>query len=219
MVIYRTINFVVLLMHTLMDSLGDRWHHLQMASFTLDTNCLIDMAEDRPTAVHIRTLLDARARGAADLALVASSASERQQGGTYLASVVVFEERRNSLGFDGLPLLPSIGRWGLSFFDHSVSGSEQGSAREAAIYSLLFPTSPVEWAEYAAARGADVNDLTSPAGMRWRNQMLDAQALWAHDHAGRDVFVTSDQRLRVLNDHPDFPAMSIRTPQEAVALL
>lgn len=190
-----------------------------MHSFTLDTNCLIDMAEDRPAAVHIRVLLAAGTKGEIDLALVASSASERQQGGTFLASMAVFEERRNALGFDGLPLLPSIGRWDVSFFSHSVWGSEEGSAREAAIYSILFPTSPVEWAEYAAAKGADVNDLTSPVGMRWRNQMLDAQALWAHDHAGRDVFVTSDQRLRILNDRPDFPAMTIRTPEEAVALL
>jgi hypothetical protein len=202
-----------------MDSPRDRWHHLAMASFTLDTNCLIDMAEDRPAAVHIRALLAARAKGEADLALVASSASERQQGGTYLASIAVFEERRNALGFDGLPLLPSIGRSDVSFFGHSVWGSKEGSAREAAIYSVLFPNSPVEWAEYATARGADVTDLISPAGMRWRNQMLDAQALWAHDHAGRDVFVTSDQRLRVLNGHPDFPAMTIRAPEEAVTLL
>lgn len=217
--IYRTIIFVVLLMRTQMDIQKDHWHHLEMTSFTLDTNCLIDMAEDWPAAAHIRALLAAGANGEADLALVASSASERQQGGTFLASVAVFEERRNALGFNGLPLLPSIGRWDVSFFGHSVWGSEDGSAREAKIYSLLFPTSPVEWAECAAAKGADVNDLTSPAGMRWRNQMLDAQALWAHDHAGRDVFVTSDQRLRVLNDHPDFPAMTIRTPEEAVALL
>jgi len=148
-----------------------------------------------------------------------SSASERQQGCTFLASIAIFDERRNALGFTGLPLLPSNGRWDVSFFDHSVRASEEGSAREAAIYALLFPTSPVEWAEYAAAKGADVSDLTSPAGMRWRNQMLDAQALWAHDHAGRDVFVTSDQRLRILNGHSDFPGMTIRTPEEAIALL
>ncbi len=190
-----------------------------MISFTLDTNCLIDVAEDRPAAVHIRALLGAGATGEADLALVASSASERQQGGTFLANIAAFEERRNALGFAGLPLLPSIGRWDVLFFEHSLYGSPEGSAREAAIYSVLFPNSPVEWSAYADQKGADVGDLTSPAGMRWRNQMLDAQALWAHDHAGRGVFVTSDQRLKVLNDHPDFPTMVIRTPGEAVAML
>jgi hypothetical protein len=202
-----------------MDSCRDRWHHHHMTSFTLDTNCLIDVAEDRPAAVHIRALLDAGARGEADLALVASSASERQQGGAFLANIATFEERRNALGFAGLPLLPSIGRWDVSFFGHSVYPTPEGSVREVAIYSLLFPSSPVEWTDYAAQRKADVNDLTSPAGVRWRNQMLDAQALWAHDQAGRNVFVTSDRRLRVLNDHPAFPNMFIRTPGEAVAML
>jgi len=190
-----------------------------MTSFTFDTNCLIDVAEGRPAAAHIRALLDAGMRGEADLALVASSASERQQSGTFLANIDTFQERRNSLGFRGLPLLPSIARLDISFFDHSLYPTQEGSAREAAIYSILFPTSPVEWADYAAQRGADVNDLTTPAWMRWRNQMLDAQALWAHDQAGRNVFVTSDQRLRILNDHPHFPAMVIRTPEEAAAML
>lgn len=177
-------------------------------------------AEERPAAVHIKALLAAGARGEADLALVASSASERQQGGTFLASIRVFEERRNALGFQGLPLLPSIGRWDVSFFEHSLYPSPEGSAREAAIYSVLFPTSPVEWPDYAASKGVDASDLATPPGMRWRNQMLDAQALWAHDHrAGRDVFVTSDQRLRVLNGHPDFPTIVVRTPEEAVAML
>lgn len=86
-------------------------------------------------------------------------------------------------------------------------------------YSLLFPASPVEWATYAAVNRADVVDLTSPAGMRWRNQMLDAQALWAHDHERRDVFVSSDLRLSVINGHPAFPAMAVLTPQEAAAML
>ncbi len=57
-------------------------------------------------------------------------------------------------------------------------------------------------AEYVAKKGTDPNDLNSAAGMRWRSQMLDAQALRAHDHAGRDVSVTSDQRqcLRISNE-------------------
>ncbi|PZU81195.1 MAG: hypothetical protein DI528_21735 [Shinella sp.] len=82
-----------------------------MTSFTFETNCLIDIAEERPSAAHIRALLAAGAVGDADLALVASSASERQHGGTLLKNLGVFDERRNELGFHGLPLLPSIGRW------------------------------------------------------------------------------------------------------------
>lgn len=188
-------------------------------SFTLDTNCLIDVAEERPSAVHIRTLLTALERGRADLALVASSASERQSGGNFLLSVGQFNKRRTELGFGALPLLPSIGRWDVSFFGHALWGSDEGSARERAIYSILFPTSPPEWADYAASKGVDAQDTASLAYRRWRNQMLDAQALWAHEHAVREIFVTSDQRLKTLNGHADFPKMAVTTPEEAASLL
>lgn len=184
-----------------------------MTSFTLDTNCIIDVAEDRPAAVHIRALLHACSRGQTELALVASSASERQQGRTFLADISRFEERRNAHGFAGLPLLPSIARWDVSFFDHCLWPSPEAEAREEAIYRTLLPNSPMEWADYAVARGVDVLDLSSPAALRWRNQMLDAQALWAHEHAARDVFVTSDQRLRLLNSHPEFLTIVVETPE------
>lgn len=190
-----------------------------MTSFTLDTNCLIDIAENRPAAVYIRALLEAGAKKSADLALVASSASERQQGDTYLSSFAVFDERRAALGFGGLELLPSIAKFDVSFFNQSVWGSPEAVAREETIYRVLFPSSPVKWLNYAAEKGVDVAELTSPTGMRWRNQMLDAQALWAHDHAGRDVFVTSDSRLKRLLGHPEFPSMMVMSPEEAAAML
>ncbi|MDR7145559.1 hypothetical protein [Rhizobium sp. BE258] len=190
-----------------------------MKSFTLDTNCLIDIDEDRPAAAHIRALLEAGASGKADLALVASSASERQKGGTFLANISEFKERQNSLGFGSLPLLPSIARADMSFFDKSLYGWSEGTAREGLIFNLLFPSSSFEWADYAAAKGVDSKDHGTGAYLRWRNMILDAQALWAHDHAGRAVFVTSDVRLKIINDHPEFPAMNVRTPEEAADLL
>jgi len=212
-------KLLVRLMRTQMDRAQSYRHSHAMVSFTFDTNCLIDVAENRPAAVHVQALLAAGAGGQADLALVASSASERQQGDVFLASVDAFNERRNALGFAGIPLLPSIGRHDVSFFGHAVYGSPEGLARERAIYSILFPNSPPEWADYAVSRGASVGDIPSPAYLRWRNQMLDAQALWAHDHAGRDIFITNDQRLKMLEGHADFPTMAIRTPEEAAALL
>jgi hypothetical protein len=40
-----------------------------------------------------------------------------------------------------------------------------------------------------------------------------------HQHAGYDVFVTSDKRFRVLEGHKDFPNAVVRNPEEAVKLL
>lgn len=203
----------------IMDNRAGHWHHAFMTSFTLDTNCIIDIDESRPAAPSVEALLLAWREGAADLALVASSASERQPGRTYLSNFGAFEERRNALGFAGVPLLPSIGRYNISFFGQSLYGSAEGTEREASIYRVLFPSAPFKWADYAHAKGVDVDDHESNARLRWRNLILDAQALWAHDHAGRQVFVTSDQRLWVLNGHPDFPNMVIRSPEEAVGLI
>ncbi|MBU0739516.1 MAG: hypothetical protein KJ981_05205 [Alphaproteobacteria bacterium] len=202
-----------------MDKPSGRWHLAFMTSFTLDTNCIIDIDEGRPAASRVEALLLAWRNGDADLALVASSASERQPGGTYLSNFGTFEERRNALGFAGVPLLPSIGRHNISFFGQSLYGSAEGMEREASIYRILFPSSPVEWADYAGARGVAVDDREASAWSRWRNQILDAQALWAHYHAERQVFVTSDQRLWVLNGHHDFPHMVVTSPEEAVGLI
>jgi hypothetical protein len=75
------------------------------------------------------------------------------------------------------------------------------------------------WVDYATWKEVPKEDKTTPAYLRWRNQILDAQALWAHEHAERDVFVTSDQRLLRLNGHIDFPDMLVKTPEEAIKLL
>lgn len=188
-------------------------------TFTLDTNCLIDVDEERAAAVHIRALLEAHQQGSADLAMVASSASERQRRDVFLSSLDVFNERRTALGFGDLPLLPSIARWDVSFFNNSLWGSAEGTEREHQLYSALFPNLPPEWAAHAAARGASVDDTQGLAYLRWRNQMLDAQALWAHDFAGRSVFVTSDAQLKRLDGHPLFPSMIVKPPLEAAAEL
>jgi len=52
--------------------------------FTLDTNCLIAIDEGRPAATAVRALADAHLAGTAHVAVVAMSASEKQQHGSYL---------------------------------------------------------------------------------------------------------------------------------------
>jgi len=188
-------------------------------TFTLDTNCLIDVADERPAAEHVRELMSAHNGGRISVALVASSASEKQQGGGFLESLSIFDARRTALGFGSLPLLPPIARFNVSFFNHGLMCDHAMLAREHAIFTALFPTSPPEWSDYAAAKGLDPEDRASARYLRWRNQLLDAQAFWSHDHVRRDVFVTSDRRFRVLTGHPLFPEAAICNPQEAAAML
>jgi len=190
-----------------------------MLKFTLDTNCIIDIAEERPSAVHVRRLLEAARSGTVSLALLASSASERQQAGGFLENACAFDERRAALGFGDLDLLPALARLDVSFLDMALLCCPDGQAREQAIYKCLFPQSEYEWRDYAAARNLDPSDGSSSAYYRWRNQILDAQAYWAHDHAARQIFVTRDRRFRRLEGHADFPAAVVRTPECAVTLL
>ena len=190
-----------------------------MLKLTLDTNCLIDVAEDRDRAPFVKQLLRAAQTGEAEVALVASSAAERQRSRDFLSNFSLFEERRTALGFGGLPLLLPIARQDMAFLNHCLFGGVESLTRESEIYLTLFPSSPVEWADYAEARGHDAANRSGDGYARWRNQILDAQAFWAHEHAGHDVFVTSDARFKVLEKHPAFPQACIRVPEEAVALL
>jgi len=180
---------------------------------------MIDVADGREDATSVEALLVAHRRGRADVALAASSASERQRGNYFLNNIAEFDARRRELGFGELELLPTIVRNDVSFFGHSLYANDTMMARENLIYSVLAPGSEVEWVSYAEANGVDPSDQLSAAHFRWRNKMLDAQAFWAHEHARRDVFVTSDARFRKLNGHPQFPGASVKDPPEALALI
>ncbi len=190
-----------------------------MLKFTLDTNCIIDVDCKRPSAPAVIALADAAKTGRADVALVASSASERQAGDYFLENFEVFQDRASSLGFGNLPILRPIARWGMAFWGHGVWDGPELRARENAIYRALFPQSPYEWADYATSKGVDPEDKPSPAYFRWRNQILDAQAYWAHENARRDIFVTSDGRFKVLEENGAFPSARICLPEEALATL
>lgn len=188
-------------------------------TFTLDANCLIDVEENRPAAAHVNKLLQAYTDGLADLAIVASSASERQRDGGFLASMATFNERCSKLGFGDVRLLSPIMRWGVGFWDNGYWSWAEGEAREEEIYRVMFPTSPYKWEEYAVSRGNEASDTTAPAYLGWRNQILDAQAYWAHENANREIFVTSDRRFKKLEGLPNFKNATVKAPEEAVDVL
>ncbi len=190
-----------------------------MLKFTLDTNCLIDVEEDRPAAIHVKQLLAAAREGVIDVAMVASSASERQKDNSFLTHFEHFEHRRRMLGFDHLPMIHSLLRWDMGFWDTGLWASQNCEERENLIYQVLFPNSPIEWSDYAAKQAVQIEDINSRVYWRWRNQILDAQAYWAHDFNKRDVFVTSDKRFRKIEESPHFSKARILEPYEAVSLV
>lgn len=81
----------------------------------------------------------------------------------------------------------------------------------------MFPNSQHQWVDFAMVNKVDPKDIESKQHHKWRNKILDAQAFWAHDHAGRDVFVSSDGKFKRLLT-PEFGNPKICTPEEAVKI-
>lgn len=192
-----------------------------MLSFTLDTNCIIDLAEDRPASQAVRTLTDSSAQGRAHVAVVAVSASERQPGDAFLENYQEFEARLAALQLEHLEILPTLIYWGIGFWGVGLfGGTAEMVARERLIHETLFPTIPFSWSDFAASVGVSSQSVRVPEARRWRNAFCDRQMFWAHDHNRRDVFVTSDANFRKrFGQSSDFNGAQIATPDEAVALL
>lgn len=190
-----------------------------MPSLTLDTNCLVDVDEDRPAQGDVLSLIEAARRGEADLAMLASSASERQPGGRHFDRLADFKKRMTAIGVGDITLLRPIARHCLSFQGFGIMSEEVAVCRERLIFTTLFPTTPPRWSDFAAMSGLDQKDLRSAVAWKWRNCLGAAQAFWAHEHAKRNVFVTSDGAFSRLRNKTDFADAVVMTPGQAVLSL
>lgn len=189
-----------------------------MFTFTLDTNCVIDVAEGRPAGRAIQLLVDAHSKANANVALVAISASERQKGDRLIEDFSEFRQRLTSLNL-ALELVFPMTYWDISFWDHSLLADEAMACLEQRIHSILFPAVQFLWQDYCRENGIEPTGKL-PFG-KWRNCKCDVQAIWSHIHARRDVFVTSDENF--LGTKKDklisLGAGKIETPDSALILL
>lgn len=191
-----------------------------MRSFTFDTNCVIAVADSRPEAKDVLRMAAAHASGEASVALVAISASERQQSGKPLKSVDEFKTRVASLGLGHLELLAPLAYWDVTFWDFSLWSNDAMVQVEHSIHEILFPNIEFLWADFCAASGLD--PANTPPDRKWRNAKCDVLAYWSHVHAAREVFVTSDQNFHAATKACALQAAfggSILSPQSAAALL
>jgi hypothetical protein len=106
-------------------------------TFTLDTNCLIAVANNEPAAGAVRALADAHTAGRADVAVVAMSASEKQRGGYYLRNFAEFRDRLVSLGLGHLNVILPMGYWGISFWGHCLWPDDATKKLEHEIHSIV----------------------------------------------------------------------------------
>lgn len=184
--------------------------------FTLDTNCIIDVEDGRPSATFVRELVGLHGKNGINVAVSAIGASERQRTGGYAQNFAEFQAKLKTAGFDALELLPPLAYMDICYWDHCVMADENDPL-ERQIHEVLFPNIEFMWADYAKARGlpADALDKT------WRNTKCDVLALWCHIRHGGGVFVTSDENFHAETKREKLRALgagTIALPQDALAL-
>lgn len=155
-----------------------------LPTLTMDTNCVIDIEDDRTDAVYAQALLRAHDEGRAKVAIVAIAASENAQPGrTQPATFSEFEGRLAALGLTRLELLLPVGVWDVTFWGQCLWGSPEIDAQLAAIHQVLFPNFSMDRTVYA----------DDPVQYRrWKSRLCDVLTFWAHVNNGRDIFVTND---------------------------
>ena len=115
--------------------------------YTLDTTNLLDLDENRPRAPFVRALIDAHSAGTADLAIVAMSASENQQG-SLLTNYADFERSITDLGMHHLDVLFPMGYFDVAFLDRCLWVGDVMVGLEKRIHSILFSHKAIALADF-----------------------------------------------------------------------
>ena len=190
-----------------------------MITFTFDTNCLIDLDEERPAAEFLWRIIDASNNGICEAAFVAVSASERQPGDSFLETYGDFTQRLARVGVEHVPQILGIAYLDLSYYDHALYASNEQLKREQQLHEALFPTIPYQSSDcLTKAQRGGLDEVA--ARKKWRNAWCDRQMIWSHEHHNRDVFVTRDENFsKRLSGRAGFEHLRIMAPKDAISLL
>ncbi|MDQ6987612.1 MAG: hypothetical protein Q9M25_07415 [Mariprofundaceae bacterium] len=154
-----------------------------MCKFTLDTNCIIDLEEDRPDAIYIKEIIKAWKAKKIKLAVVAVSASENQKTGSANPNHTEFENKLSNVGLECVEHLLPMGTWNVCYWNHFIWSDEKMARIAERIKNILFPnieTSPP-------------SDIAKNS--KWRNQLCDVYVAWSHSYHKSDYLVTSDSNF------------------------
>jgi hypothetical protein len=148
-----------------------------MALLLLDTNCLIDLDEERePRASDLRRIVEKFRRGHLELVAAAISASENAPPGTEKA-FELFIDRLGRIGLAGIRLLHPMGYWGVTFWNQALWVNDEMKELEARIHAILAPN-------LAMDDGSNHR--------KWVNTKCDVQMVWCHLWHQTDALITSD---------------------------
>lgn len=166
-----------------------------MNSFTLDHTCLVALSHRAAEAEAIETLIVQSRRDVlrGHVTACGTTAALREAG--YPATYREFVDWLRLYRMDHLSQAYGIMRWGPSFWNAGVWGDDAAYARERRIYGILHPADDYEWSAAVEAAGADPEERSGPAYEDWRGRVIEAQAVWAHEHVGARTYVTTDADL------------------------
>jgi hypothetical protein len=168
--------------------------------YTLDTNCVFALEDERPEATNIRRLLARSLSGEATVQIAAIAAAERNKSGRPIDNFSEFQMRLGRLSLGSAKVLLPPMYVGIAFADHCLLHGDETLAAEKRIHDVLFSSVPFEFdgARYSTA---------SSEWRRWLNAKCDVLTMWCHLHHGGDVFVSSDKNFHALSKKPRLLAM------------
>lgn len=151
-----------------------------MQTILLDTNCLIDLAEDRqPRAADLRRIVAGQG-SEYEVVAAAITASENPQRGN---APKTWDEFAGLLRRAGLPdarVLSPMGYWDVTFWDHAFWVDDKMKELEVKVHRTLVPHLNME------DRSND---------RKWRNVKCDVQVVWTAAWHKVDTLITSDSPI------------------------
>ncbi|UOA32203.1 hypothetical protein DSM110093_01988 [Sulfitobacter sp. DSM 110093] len=187
-----------------------------MVTYTLDTNCIIDLEEERRYSQAVKEIISAHQAGTISVSVVAVSASERQPGDRTMANYEEFVERLNAVGLGELEQLNGIMTYGFSFFGKGYyGGTEEMIELDRRIHNTLFPRIDYGLNDFISRQPVRTEEEEKKLHWKWRNAFCDRQMYWAHAHHERDIFVSGDKNFSELRGMDFYPHGRILTPEMA----
>ena len=160
---------------------------------TIDTNCIIDLEEQRKFAPHVTKLLEMDSAGIIKLMVPAICASERRPDGKRLGNISEFFDRLSQLGFKNSEILKPLAYFDVTFWDWAIYSGPDLEAQEKEIQEILFPAIPFNYQDFCAIE--KIPPQKTPLARKWINTKCDVLVLWSHIYYGGSIFITSDNNF------------------------
>ena len=178
-----------------------------MLKITFDTNCIIDLEEQRTDSRYLVEIIDAWRNKKVELAVVAVSASENQSNGGVNETFQHFQQKIAAVGLaEATELLP-LAYFDVFYWGHAILASEEMGELEDKIRRVLFPSIQLE--EPKTERDARI----------WRNKLCDVLIAWSHVYHQWDVLVTRDKNFHKKKvELTQLGVKAIMYPKEAAEL-